>query len=190
MCPAPRIHSRPTPSLPIIYYTLLSSPFGRIGIAATPRGICRVSFIVRGDSDFRKTLRKEYRCLPIRRDRHFKGITTWMQAYFSGQPVRFNARIDLDRGTYFQQKVWKFLRNIPYGQTRSYGSVARAIGHPNSFRAVGAACGNNPIGILIPCHRVIYAGGGLGGFTGGLRMKRHLLRLENSNPTSNLRLTK
>jgi O-6-methylguanine DNA methyltransferase len=178
----PGNHSRPKPARRIIYYTLLPSPIARIGIAGTPRGICRVSFNVRGDSDFRNMLRREYRGRPVRRDGHFKSIARRLRSYFSGQRVRFNAKIDLEQGTPFQQKVWEFLRSIPYGQTRSYRSVARGIGHPNSFRAVGGACGNNPIGILVPCHRVINATGGLGGFTGGLRLKRQLLRLENLGP--------
>jgi methylated-DNA-[protein]-cysteine S-methyltransferase len=177
----PGIQSRPKSAPPIVYYTLFPSPVGRIGIAATSGGICRVTFNVRGDSDFRNLLRREYGCRPVRRDRHFKSIASRLESYFSGQPVRFSAKIDLNEGTPFQQKVWGFLRSIPYGQTRSYRSVARGIGHPNSFRAVGGACGNNPIGILIPCHRVINATGGLGGFTGGLRVKRRLLRLEKLN---------
>jgi methylated-DNA-[protein]-cysteine S-methyltransferase len=74
--------------------------------------------------------------------------------------------------------VWRSLRRIPYGQTRSYQALARRIGHPNSFRAVGGACGKNPIAVFIPCHRVINADGKLGGFTGGLRIKRQLLALE------------
>lgn len=180
----PGTHSKPQSAPPIVYYAFFPSPIGRIGIAATPRGICRVTFNARADSDFRNRLRREYRCRPVRRDRHFKSIASRLRSYFSGQPVRFNVKIDLNKGTPFQQKVWEFLRSIPYGQTRSYRSVARGIGHPNSFRAVGGACGNNPIGILIPCHRVIKATGGLGGFTGGLRVKRRLLRLENFNRNS------
>jgi len=167
---------------PALFYTLIPSPLGPIGIVATPRGLCRVSFRVRDASAFRKDLQKEYDCSPVRRDRRFHKIANRLQAYFEGKPVRFNAALDLRAGTSFQKKVWDFLRNIPHGQTRSYRDVARAIGRPHSFRAVGGACGSNPVGIIIPCHRVINTGGKMGGFSGGLRSKRYLLRLEGSSP--------
>ncbi len=165
-------------SRPVVYYTLFASPFGRIGIASTSHGICRISLKAAGQTAFRKTLQRDYRCSAVRRDRHFTDLVTRMRAYFSGNPVRFNARIDLREGTPFQQKVWRSLRRIPYGQTRSYQAVARRIGHSKGYRAVGGACGTNPIAIVIPCHRVINSDGKLGGFTGGLRMKRLLLLSE------------
>ncbi|MBI3597110.1 MAG: methylated-DNA--[protein]-cysteine S-methyltransferase [Nitrospirae bacterium] len=165
-------------SSPIIYYTLFSSPIGPIGIAATPKGLCRLSLNVPGESAFRRKLRREYRRPVIRSDARFTDLAARLRAYLSGKPVRFNTRFDLLEGTSFQQKVWRSLRRIPYGQTRSYRSVARSIGHPQSFRAVGGACGNNPVAVLIPCHRVIGADGNLGGFTGGLPIKRWLLQSE------------
>ncbi len=178
----PTANSRQKSSHRVIYYTLIASPFGQIGIASTPRGICRISLNAAGQPAFRKRLEKDYHCSAVRRDRHFTDLVTGMRAYFSGNPIlRFNVKIDLREGTPFQKKVWRFLRRIPYGQTRSYRSIARDIGHPNSFRAVGGACGNNPIPVLIPCHRVINANGKLGGFTGGLRKKSLLLALEQKN---------
>ena len=86
--------------------------------------------------------------------------------------------MDLSSGTSFQQKVWRALTKIPRGQTRSYKWVAQKIGKPNATRAVGTACGANPVPVIIPCHRVIASDGSLGGFGGGLPMKRRLLRLE------------
>lgn len=171
----PKANSRRTSSHRVIYYTLFASPFGQIGIASTPRGICRISLNAAGQPAFRKILKRNYRCSAIRRDWHFTDLVTGMRTYFAGHPVRLNAKVDLLEGTPFQQKVWRSLRRIPHGQTRSYRSIARDIGHPNSFRAVGGACGKNPVAILIPCHRVINANGKLGGFSGGLRMKRLLL---------------
>jgi O-6-methylguanine DNA methyltransferase len=168
---------------PDLCFTLISSPLGPIGIAATPRGICRVSLRVRDASAFRKDLQKEYHCRPVRRDRRFHKIANLVQAYFAGKPVRFDSALDLRAGTSFQKKVWDFLRNIPHGQTRSYRDVARGIGRPHSFRAVGRACGSNPVGIIIPCHRVINTDGKMGGFSGGLRSKKYLLRLEGSRPS-------
>jgi methylated-DNA-[protein]-cysteine S-methyltransferase len=85
---------------------------------------------------------------------------------------------DLSAGTEFQQNVWNALRRIPAGQTRSYAEVARAIGRPRAVRAVGQACGANPIPVLVPCHRVVAAGGKLGGFSGGLEWKQKLLARE------------
>jgi O-6-methylguanine DNA methyltransferase len=86
--------------------------------------------------------------------------------------------LDLAGGTAFQQSIWRVLRRIPAGRTRSYGEIAKAIGKPNASRAVGGACGANPIPILVPCHRVLAANGKLGGFSGGLDWKRTLLARE------------
>lgn len=102
-----------------------------------------------------------------------------LRAYFAGElrafelPVRFG-------GTAFQHAVWEALREIPYGQTCAYGDIARKIGRPRAVRAVGHAIGQNPISIIIPCHRVIGKNGGLTGFAGGLTAKETLLRLEGS----------
>ncbi|BBZ43005.1 methylated-DNA--[protein]-cysteine S-methyltransferase [Mycobacterium parmense] len=98
-------------------------------------------------------------------------------AYFAGELTRFSIRIEL-RGTDFQRRVWTALTTIPYGQTRSYGSIAGQIGAPGSARAVGLANGHNPLAIIVPCHRVIGASGSLTGYGGGLDRKRTLLRLE------------
>jgi len=170
------------PSSKIITYTLFPSPVGTIGLAATPKGLCRLSLNVHNESAFCRTLRREY-CRPLLRNDHsFRDISARLRAYFTGKPVRFNTRFDLSEGTPFQQKVWRSLRRIPYGQTRSYRSVAESIGHPRSPRAVGGACGNNPVAVIIPCHRVIGADGKLGGFTGGLKIKRWLLQSERRSP--------
>jgi O-6-methylguanine DNA methyltransferase len=88
--------------------------------------------------------------------------------------------LDLSRGTPFQVSVWNALAQIPAGQTRSYSEIASAIGASRAVRAVGGACGENPIPVLIPCHRVLRKGGGLGGFSGGLDWKRRLLQIERS----------
>ena len=100
-----------------------------------------------------------------------------LEAYFAGERTDFQLELDLV-GTAFQRRVWTALRTIPYGQTRSYGEIAREIGAPGAFRAVGLANGHNPIGIIVPCHRVIGANGSLTGYGGGLDRKRVLLDLE------------
>ena len=98
-------------------------------------------------------------------------------AYFSGKRMQFDLPLDF-KGTAFQKRVWKALLTIPFGETRSYGDIARQIGKPTAFRAVGAANGKNPISIIAPCHRVIGSTGKLTGFAGGLKAKECLLSLE------------
>lgn len=99
-------------------------------------------------------------------------------AYFGGQSQGFELPLDLSGGTPFQQAVWRALLGIGFGQTLSYGQVAQSLGRPSAVRAVGTAVGRNPISILVPCHRVLGAGGALTGYAGGLDRKAALLRLE------------
>lgn len=96
----------------------------------------------------------------------------------AGRPPRELPPLDLSAGTKFQRRVWAALRRIPPGRTTTYGQIAQAIGRPQAVRAVGGACGANPVPVLIPCHRVVQTGGGLGGFSGGLEWKRLLLARE------------
>lgn len=100
-----------------------------------------------------------------------------LREYFSGQRKQFELPYEL-RGTEFQKKVWAALEAIPYGQTRSYREIAQAVGNPKAVRAVGAANGKNPMWVVVPCHRVIGADGGLTGYAGGVELKRALLELE------------
>ncbi len=114
----------------------------------------------------------------------FSKIMAQLDAYFEGSLRRFDLAPGLDfkvQGTSFQQKVWRELLNIPYGETISYGELAIRIGNPNAFRAVGMANGKNPISIIIPCHRVIGKDGSLTGFGGGVDVKKQLLFLEQKN---------
>lgn len=104
-------------------------------------------------------------------------VASEMDAYFSGRLYQFGVPLDL-RGTSFQRQVWELLRDIPYGETRSYGQVAHALGRPNAARPVGQAIGSNPVSIVVPCHRVIGSNGGLTGYGGGLPRKQALLDLE------------
>jgi len=108
---------------------------------------------------------------------HNEALAREMDEYFAGRIRRFTVPLDL-RGTPFQRQVWQELRRIPYGSTRSYGQVARALGRPSVARAVGQANHRNPIAIVVPCHRVIGTDGKLTGYAGGLDIKRALLDLE------------
>jgi methylated-DNA-[protein]-cysteine S-methyltransferase len=112
-----------------------------------------------------------------RDDAWFADITDQLEAYFDGSLTRFEIPMELD-GTDFQQRVWSQLCAIPYGETISYAELARRVGNPRASRAVGLANGRNPIAVIVPCHRVIASGGGLGGYGGGLDRKTWLLDLE------------
>lgn len=109
----------------------------------------------------------------------FPDAVEQLEEYFAGDRTEFELDLDLV-GTDFQRRVWAALQTIPYGETRSYGEIARQIGSPGAFRAVGLANGHNPIGIVVPCHRVIGSNGSLTGYGGGLDRKRALLAMEKS----------
>jgi len=109
---------------------------------------------------------------------HFSDLTQRLQRYFNGEKVDFPDKLDLSAATPFQQAVWQAARRIKYGQTRSYGWLAAQAGRPGAARAVGQAMAKNPLPIIVPCHRIIGSGSGLGGFSGGLEIKEYLLRLE------------
>lgn len=122
-----------------------------------------------------------------RDDAGFTDVTTQLGEYFARERTRFELEL-APVGNAFEQRVWALLRDIPYGQTRSYGDLARALGDVGFSQAVGAANGRNPIGIIVPCHRVIGADGSLVGYAGGLDRKRFLLALEESEETRATRL--
>jgi methylated-DNA-[protein]-cysteine S-methyltransferase len=113
----------------------------------------------------------------------FSDAVEQLDEYFAGERREFDLELDLV-GTNFQRRVWEALLTIPYGETRSYGYIAEQIGSPGAFRAVGLANGRNPIGIIVPCHRVIGANGSLIGYGGGLERKTILLELERSRNRS------
>ncbi len=117
-----------------------------------------------------------------RDDSAFADAVDQLSAYFAGERTEFHLELDMV-GTQFQRRVWDALQTIPYGETCTYGEIARQIGSPSASRAVGLANGHNPIGIIVPCHRVIGANGSLTGYGGGLDRKRALLELEKSRTT-------
>ena len=158
---------------------------GWMGLAATARGIAAVVLPKpsRRAAERELTSRSGPRTAPTpktngRGDTHLKAARAAITAYLEGKARSVDLPLDLENNTPFQVKVWNALRAIPYGRVRSYGWVARKIGRPNAARAVGAACGANPVPLLVPCHRVVAGDGSLGGFSGGLSNKRRLLKLE------------
>ncbi len=142
-------------------------------IARTERGIRRASLAC-DESEFERELGDARRDAS---DRILAGAVEQLRAYFRGDLRAFSLPLDL-QGTDFQRRVWHALLEIPYGETRTYADIARQIRAPKAVRAVGAANGRNPVPVIVPCHRVIQTGGGLGGYTGGLHYKRMLLAIE------------
>lgn len=155
-----------------IHYSIEASPLGELLLAASATALVGLH-VVRGK--YVPPVQPDWVCQP---DQPVLAQTrAQLQAYFRGDLRLFTVPL-APAGTPFQQRAWNALRAIPYGQTRSYGEQARAIGQPSATRAVGAANGRNPIAILIPCHRVLGADGTLTGYAGGLDIKRFLLNLE------------
>ncbi|TAL10124.1 MAG: methylated-DNA--[protein]-cysteine S-methyltransferase [Nitrospirae bacterium] len=164
---------------------VFKTSLGWIGLAATARGVSTVVLpkATRRAVERDLTGRGGSRTAPApttagREGRHIKAAQSAIETYLKGKSRSFNLPIDLDGQTPFQKKVWQMLQTIPYGRVRSYGWVARKIGRPRAARAVGAACGANPVPLLVPCHRVVAGDGSLGGFSGGLPNKKRLLTLE------------
>lgn len=160
-----------------LFLSMHDSPLGPIGLAATRQGLSSLALRVRRDA-FERHLLKSFGGPVIADDRPLSRVRLFLDRYFSGKRIAFEGPFDLLRGTHFQRRVWATLLTIPYGEVRSYRWLAETVGNPAAFRAVGAANGQNPVAILIPCHRVVNQDGGLGGFTGGLDLKRRLLALE------------
>jgi len=160
-----------------IYYSFFDSPIlEKVFVASTERGVCMVDFL-KSEKAFLKRLKKRFPGEIIRDDRKNKNVLNQLKKYLKGDLKRFDCKTDF-KGTPFQKKVWSALAKIPYGQTRSYKEIARAIGYPKASRAVGNANGRNSIPLIIPCHRVIENNGGLGGFGHGIGVKKRLLELE------------
>jgi methylated-DNA-[protein]-cysteine S-methyltransferase len=151
-------------------YTYMESPIGRLLLAGDDGGLLRIGFPEGKNPPVpQPEWRNDARCLA--------GTIEQLKAYFAGALRDFDLPLRMD-GTPFQLKVWRALRDIPYGETISYGELARRIGTPKGSRAVGLANGRNPIPIVVPCHRVIGSNGKLTGFGGGLKTKEMLLTLE------------
>jgi len=150
--------------------------WGDFAAGFTDGGLSRFEF-PRGPASRRKSLPK----LAPGDEPAAAGLLADLRRYFAGEPVRFRSPLDLSAGTAFQQKVWRRMQRIPYGRLVTYGRIARDVGSPGAARAVGGACGRNPVALVNPCHRVV-ASNGIGGFGGGLRLKRRLLRHEGVDP--------
>jgi AraC family transcriptional regulator of adaptative response/methylated-DNA-[protein]-cysteine methyltransferase len=160
-----------------IRYTFADSPLGRMLIAATDKGICAIQF-ANTDAELEQGLRHEFPFAIRRRDDD--AMQSWKKdllRQMRGQ--RVNAALPLDiQATAFQRRVWSQLQSIPFGTTRSYAAVAKAIGQPAATRAVARACATNPVAVAIPCHRVVRKNGDMGGYRWGMERKKALIELE------------
>jgi AraC family transcriptional regulator of adaptative response/methylated-DNA-[protein]-cysteine methyltransferase len=160
-----------------IRYTFADSPLGRMLIAATDKGICAIQF-ADSDDELEQGLRHEFPFAIRRRDD--EAMRKWKEdllRQMRGQHL--NAALPLDiQATAFQRRVWTHLQSIPFGATRSYAAVAKAIGQPTATRAVARACATNPVAVVIPCHRVVSKSGDAGGYRWGMERKKALLELE------------
>jgi len=146
-----------------------------------PKGLLLVSFPDTGERSFLEGVGERFGAVPIKGEIPPGGAKGLLERYFSGERVSFSSvPLDLVCGTAFQQDVWRKLMEIPYGEVRSYGWVAREIGRPGAVRAVGGACGQNPLPPIVPCHRVVGSKGELTGYSGpgGISLKKRLLELE------------
>jgi O-6-methylguanine DNA methyltransferase len=163
------------------YYTRFESSIGRLGLFATDKGVCGLSFHEKGFQRLMDRLSAAFGNLPQQRPERFQDLIRHLKRYFQGDAEEFPVERDLVGITPFQRKVLKALQEIPYGDVRSYQWIARRIDQPRAVRAVGGACGANPLPLLIPCHRVISKDGSLGGFQSGREIKERLLQLEQVN---------
>lgn len=166
----------------VIEYSDWKSPAGTLLLAKTSQGVCRLTTPAESETEFFGALRRFFPDAEFVRDEvALKPVVRQLEEYFNNQRREFTCALDL-KGTAFQLRVWQALREIPFGETRSYADVARMAGCQRGCRAVGQANGANPVSIIVPCHRVIAADGGLGGYGGGLEMKKTLLALEGQEP--------
>ncbi len=160
-----------------IRYTVAACPLGRLLLAGTERGICAV-YLGDSDAQLEAELMKEFSAADVQRDD--TELNSWVSAildHLHGRQPHLDLPLDV-RATAFQWRVWQELRAIPYGSTRSYSDIARALGQPKAVRAVARACATNPVSVVIPCHRVLREDGSLGGYRWGLQRKQSLLDRE------------
>ncbi len=166
-----------------INYTTAASPLDRLLVGATMRGVCAL-YLGDDDGALEAALSAEYPAAHIARDD--AGLGLWVEAvlaHLEGRAPHLSLPLDV-RATAFQRQVWEALRAIPYGETRSYSDIARAIGRPTAVRAVARACATNRVSVVVPCHRVVREDGGVGGYRWGIERKKALLAKERAVSTS------
>ena len=161
-----------------VAYTTIDSPVGTLLLAATPHGLVRVAYDVEDHDQVLDTLSHRISPRVLRAPRRLDAAARELDEYFGGRRRTFDLPLDLSLSSGFRQLVQRYLPEIGYGQTRTYGQVAELVGNPRAVRAVGTACATNPLPLVVPCHRVLPASGGPGRYVGGPEAKVTLLTLE------------
>ncbi len=162
-----------------LFYATATHELGRFTLAATEKGLCALRLPGPGEGVFLRKLVEALGAEPENARQRMSHAIAQLEEYLAGSRREFELDID-PAGTAFQQRVWSALATIPFGETRTYGQIAAQIGSPGGARAVGLACGKNPVAIVIPCHRVVATRGHLGGYGGGLDWKKRLLGIESN----------
>jgi methylated-DNA-[protein]-cysteine S-methyltransferase len=165
-----------------IYYCDIETPMGDVWTATSPKGLLRLNLPC-NEAKFLEELGRQIDVEPEYRPGKLDDLSLWLDDYFHGDKSSYAEPFDV-RGTSFQRRVWEEISKIPYGKLTSYGLIANSIRKPRAARAVGNAVGQNPLAIVVPCHRVVWSNGGIGGFGGGLDRKRFLLNVEGVLPSS------
>lgn len=158
-----------------ISYSCFATPLGTVLAATTPKGLCSIK-LGSDPAALERLLAEEFSEAEIS-ERDNAELKKAVVGFLSGEASLHRVPLDI-RGTVFQRRVWQELRRIPRGETRTYKQIARAVGSPDAVRAVGSACGANPVALAVPCHRAVRTDGGLGGYAWGLSRKKRLLELE------------
>jgi methylated-DNA-[protein]-cysteine S-methyltransferase len=156
----------------------IDSPVGPLLLAATPRGLVRIAYDREGMDTVLQRLASMISPRVLAAPRRLENAARQLDEYFSGRRRVFEVPLDLRLASGFRSTVLGYLSGIPYGRTQSYAEVAMGTGHSGAVRAVGSACAANPLPLVIPCHRVVRSDGSLGGYLGGLKIKKALLELE------------
>jgi methylated-DNA-[protein]-cysteine S-methyltransferase len=164
-----------------VAYDLTDSPVGPLLVAASPRGLCRISFDPEPEREV-EALAHGFGVRVLRSPGSVDRARRELDEYFEGARHEFDLEVDLSPLPAFQQDVLAELVRVPYGEIDTYGGLAEKIGRPRAARAVGGALNRNPVPIVVPCHRIVGAGGNLVGYAGGLERKRLLLGLEGAIP--------
>jgi len=161
-------------------YLIFNTDRGWVGVLGSNSGLLRTTLPQPSAQEAEPLLGDRVKGA-IRSENFFADLLKRLMTYFAGQRATFPDELDLSPATAFQRQVWQLTRLIPYGETRSYGWVAEQLGKAGAERAVGQALGQNPLPIIVPCHRVVASDGKLGGYSGGVEMKRYLLHQEASS---------
>jgi methylated-DNA-[protein]-cysteine S-methyltransferase len=161
-----------------VAYTTSDSPFGTLLLAATPRGVIRVGLPNQDADDLLEDLAARISPRVLEAPSRLDPLRRELDLYFEGELTEFDLPLDWRLSRDFRRRALRAIARIPYGRTRTYREIAASAGNERAVRAAGTACGSNPIPIVVPCHRVLRTGGALGGYGGGLEMKRALLELE------------